>query len=64
MGNNIKNYVGIIIVLVGALMLIFAMIIPPLRTLLDFNAYTLAGAVLILAGVITHVRINKKNMPE
>lgn len=64
MGNNIKNYLGIIIVLVGALMLIIAMVIPPLRSLLDINAYTLVGAVLILAGVIVHVQVNKKNMPE
>ena len=66
MGNNIKNYYGLILVVLGAFLMIIGMLIPPMRDLLDvrFNWYVLGSMVLILGGVIWHVIINKKNLPE
>ena len=66
MGNNIKNYYGLILVIAGAVLMILAMIIPPLRVLLDvrFNWYVLGSMIMIIAGIIWHVVLNKKNLPE
>lgn len=64
MGNNIKNYYGIIAVIFGAVLLVLGMVIPPMRDLLDHNWFTLGCIVIIIAGIIFHVMYNKKHMPE
>lgn len=64
MGNNIKNYIGIIAVLVGAVLLVLGMLVPPMRELLDQNLYTVGSIVIVIAGIIYHVIYNKKHLPE
>ncbi len=59
MGKNILNYVGVIMVLLGALLMILAMFVAPMYDLCDQNWYTTGSLVLILAGIIAHVVINK-----
>lgn len=60
MGNNPKTYVGIAIIILGSILLIAATFIPAMADLLDQNFYTAGSAILIVAGLITHIVINKK----
>lgn len=64
MGNNIKNYIGIALVILGAVLLILGMLIPPFRDVLDYNLYTIGSLVLIIGGIVYHVIYNKKHLPE
>ncbi|MDO4822910.1 MAG: hypothetical protein Q4A08_01910 [Bacteroidales bacterium] len=64
MGNNIKNYYGIALVVLGAVLLILGMLVIPMRDLLDQNLYTIGSLVLIIGGIIYHVIYNKKHLPE
>ncbi|MCQ2077668.1 MAG: hypothetical protein MJZ20_11710 [Bacteroidaceae bacterium] len=64
MGNNIKNYYGIAISILGAVLLILGMLVPFMRDLLDQNIYTIGSLVLIIGGIIFHVIYNKKHLPE
>ena len=64
MGNNIKNYYGIGITVLGAILLILGMIIPPFRDVLDYNLYTIGSLVLVVGGIVYHVIYNKKHLPE
>jgi len=64
MGNNIKNYIGIIAVIFGAVLLILGMLVTPMRDLLDQNLYTIGCVVIVLAGIVYHVIYNKKHLPE
>lgn len=59
MGKNILNYVGVIMVLVGAVLMILAMFVAPMGDLCDQNWYTLGSLILIILGIIAHVVINK-----
>lgn len=59
MGNNILNYVGVFMVLLGALLMILAMFVAPMYDFCDNNLYTCGSLVLILLGVVAHVVINK-----
>ena len=59
MGNNIKNYVGAILALLGAVLMILCTFVPAMSDLCDQNWYTAGSLVLILAGLICHVAINK-----
>ena len=59
MGKNILNYVGVIMVLLGAVLMILAMFVAPMADLSDQNWYTVGSLVLIILGIIAHVCINK-----
>ena len=54
-----KN-LGIILIIIGALALILTMVVPPMADLADQNWYTIGGFVLIFAGLIAHIVINKR----
>lgn len=64
MGNNIKNYIGIALVIFGAVLLILGMLVPSFRDALDYNLYTVGSLVIIIGGVVYHVIYNKKHLPE
>ncbi len=59
MGSDLKNYVGAIMVLLGAVLMILATFIPAMADLCDQNWYTMGSLVLIILGIIVHVVINK-----
>jgi hypothetical protein len=59
MGKDIKNYVGAILALVGAILMIRATFVPAMADLCDQNWYTAGSFVLIIGGIIAHVVINK-----
>ncbi|MCR5315705.1 MAG: hypothetical protein K6E52_07410 [Bacteroidaceae bacterium] len=59
MGKDIKNYVGAILALVGAILMILATFVPAMADLCDQNWYTAGSFVLIIGGIIAHVVINK-----
>ncbi len=59
MGKDLKNYVGAILVLLGALLMILGMFVPAMQDLCDQNWYTLGSFILIIVGIICHVVINK-----
>ena len=60
MKNSQKKHLGIALVVLGAVLLILASIIPPLGDLLDINVYTAGSAFLVIAGIIVHIWMNKK----
>jgi len=59
MGTDIKNYLGAILALVGAVLMILATFVPAMADLCDQNWYTAGSLVLIIGGIIAHVVINK-----
>lgn len=59
MGNDIRNYVGVILVLIGGLLMILAMFVPAMQDLCDQNWYTGGSMALIVIGIIWHVIQNK-----
>lgn len=59
MGKNILNYVGVIMVLLGAVLMILAMFVAPMSDLSDQNWYTVGSLSLIILGIVAHVCINK-----
>lgn len=59
MGKNILNYVGVIMVLLGAVLMILAMFVAPMSDLSDQNWYTVGSLLLIILGIVAHVCINK-----
>jgi len=59
MGNNIKNYAGAIMALVGALLMILATVVPAMADLCDQNWYTAGSFILIIGGIFAHVIVNK-----
>ncbi len=54
-----KN-LGLILIIVGALLLIICALIPAAGDLADQNWYTWGSFILIIAGLITHIVVNKK----
>ena len=60
MKNSQKKNIGIALVVLGAVLLILATIIPALGDLLDQNIYTAGSAFLVIAGIIVHIWLNKK----
>ena len=54
-----KN-LGIILIVVGALLLILCALVPGLGDLADQNWYTWGSFLLIIAGLLTHIFLNKK----
>lgn|GEM_PF-875801 len=63
--NNYKTYIkmknlGIILIVVGALLLILCSLVPIMGDLADQNWYTWGSFFLIIAGLLTHIFVNKK----
>lgn len=54
-----KN-LGIILIVVGALLQILCALVPFMADLADQNWYTWGAVLLIIAGLITHIVVNKK----
>ena len=55
-----KNYAGIILIVLGALLLI----ISYAADLTDYNWYQLICLLLIIGGIVTHILVNKKAQAE
>ena len=54
-----KN-LGLILIIVGALLLVLCALLPFMADLADQNWYTWGSVLLIIAGLITHIVMNKK----
>ena len=54
-----KN-LGLILIIVGALLLVLCALVPFMSDLADQNWYTWGSVFLIVAGLITHIIVNKK----
>lgn len=54
-----KN-LGIILIIVGALLEVICALVPAAGDLADQNWYTWGSFFLIIAGLITHICVNKK----
>lgn len=55
-----KKNLGILLIIIGAVLQIIATCIPAMGDLLDYNLYTAGAVVLIIAGLLLHIFINKK----
>ncbi|MBO4430593.1 MAG: hypothetical protein J5790_04540 [Bacteroidaceae bacterium] len=56
-----KKYIGISLIVLGALLLILCAFVPFMGDLADQNWYTWGSfIVLIVGGLITHIILNKK----
>lgn len=53
-----KN-IGIILVIIGAVMLILPAVVSSCSSFVDYNAYTVAAAVLVVGGIILHIILHK-----
>ena len=54
-----KN-LGLILIILGALLIILCALVPFMADLADQNWYTWGSVFLIIAGLITHIVVNKK----
>ena len=54
-----KN-LGIILIIIGAILLVLTTVLPFMADLADQNWYTIGSLVLIIAGLIAHIVINKR----
>lgn len=54
-----KN-LGIILIIIGAILLVLTTVLPFMADLADQNWYTIGSLVLIIAGLICHIVINKR----
>lgn len=55
-----KNYAGIIMIVLGALLLILSYI----TDMTDYNWYQLICLLLIIGGIVTHIIVSKKAQSE
>ena len=55
-----KRNIGIILIILGALLQILCATVPFMADLADQNWYTWGSVVLIVAGLLTHIFVNKK----
>lgn len=53
-----KN-IGLLLTLIGAVMLIVPTVINSCSTLVDYNAYTVSAAALVVIGILVHIILNK-----
>lgn len=51
-----KKYLGIVVALLGALMLVVSYFVD----LVDYNYYQVIALFLIIAGIVAHIEINKR----
>ena len=53
-----KKYLGIILIVLGALLLVISYLT---KELVDYNWYQLVCLLLIIGGIVAHIVISKKN---
>ena len=58
--NKYLKFLGIALIILGAILLVLPMLITPLADLVDHNWYTVGNLVLIIVGLISHIVLNKK----
>jgi hypothetical protein len=54
-----KN-LGLILIIIGAVLLVLTTVLPFMADLADQNWYTIGSLVIIIAGLICHIVINKR----
>lgn len=54
-----KN-LGLILIIIGAILLVLTTVLPFMADLADQNWYTIGSLVLIVAGLICHIVVNKR----
>ena len=59
MNNSMKKNLGICLVVLGAVLLILPNLFSFMGDLLDQNVYTAGSALLVIAGIIVHIWMNK-----
>lgn len=52
-----NKYLGIILIVLGALMLIFSYVL----SLEDYNFYNIGALLIIICGIITHIYVTKRS---
>ncbi len=57
--GSLKKNAGILLIVLGALLLVLAAIIPALGDLVDYNWFTAGCAALVIIGLIGHILLNK-----
>lgn len=55
-----KKILGILLIVLGALLLILCAFVPGMGDLADQNWYTWGSLFLIIAGLLTHIFMNRK----
>ena len=58
--DTMKKNLGILLIVLGALLLILCAFVPFMGDLADQNWYTWGSMLLIVAGLLTHIFMNKK----
>ena len=58
--NKYLKFLGIALLILGAILLVLPMLITPLADLVDYNWYTVGNLALIIFGLILHITLNKK----
>ena len=55
-----KKNLGIFLIILGALLLILCALVPAMGDMADQNWYTWGSVGIIIAGLLTHIFVNKK----
>ena len=58
--NKYLKFLGIALIILGAILLVLPMILTPMADLVDHNWYTVGNLALIIIGLILHIMLNKK----
>lgn len=58
--NKYLKFLGIALIILGAILLVLPMLITPMADLVDYNWYTVGNLALIIIGLILHITLNKK----
>jgi Na+/melibiose symporter-like transporter len=55
-----KKNIGILLIVLGAILLILCAVVPFMGDMADQNWYTWGSLLIIIAGLLTHIFMNKK----
>ena len=58
--NKYLKFLGIALIILGAILLVLPMLITPMADLVDYNWYTVGNLALIIIGLILHITLKKK----
>jgi predicted membrane channel-forming protein YqfA (hemolysin III family) len=58
--NKYLKFLGIALIILGAILLVLPMLITPMADLADYNWYTVGNLALMIIGLILHITLNKK----
>ena len=58
--NKYLKFLGIALIILGAILLVLPMLITPMADLVDYNWYTVGNLALIIIGLVLHITLNKK----